>query len=158
MAVKGRKPQAIARASDRISDSRVMAMPMPEVVSLVPDARQCWDIIVRGGTFSDSDEVMVTEFCMAYAANRQAWRDMHDDATGALVLTVNTASGDLRKSPSWTIWKESVDIMRHLSGVLGLDPLTKERLNLTKATTSSIAADIPAKVAKAVKAINAQGD
>ena len=56
-----------------------------------------------------------------------------------------------KKNPNWSVFSEAVDKMRHLSGVLGLDTLTAERLNLTKATTASIAADLPAKIRKAAR-------
>lgn len=154
---KGRKPQAISKRKptpQAITDAMSTVLAAPMVVSMVPDAMECWSICTQSGNFAERDVMMLQELCMAYAANRQAWRNMYDEETGELVLTVNTLTGDLKKSPNWSIWNESANTIRQLSGVLGLDPLTAERLNLTKATTSSIAADIPAKVARAVRDMN----
>jgi hypothetical protein len=55
------------------------------------------------------------------------------------------------QNPDFRTWKDSVNQMRQLSGVLGLDTLTAERLKLTQAATTSLAADIPKKVMEAMR-------
>ena len=129
---------------------------MPETVALLPNAKMCWHIITDDQTrFSVYEQPLLEAYCLAYAASRQAIDNMTESGDGTLEVIVQMPSGAMKKNPNWQVWNEAVDKMRHLSGVLALDTLTSERLNLTRAATSSLAADIPSKVAKAVREMKA---
>lgn len=45
-----------------------------------------------------------------------------------LGTVVKTNNGDVHKAPHWMIWRQSVEVVRTLSGKLGLSPLDRARL------------------------------
>lgn len=125
---------------------------MPITVGSLPAAEECWHVIMDGQTrFTMHELPLIESYCLSYAAMRQATANMTASADGTMSLVVGEPGTMPKKNPSWAVFNEAVANMRSLSGVLGLDTLTAERLNLTKATTASIAADLPAKIRKAAR-------
>lgn len=159
---KGRKPDALAQSHN--APQELFARPldagtgkeisMPDSLRFLPAAEECWHVITDGQTrFSTYEVPLLEQYCIAYAAAQQAIMAMTNLDTGAL-NAVERPVGETktRKNPNWSVWNDATNQMRHLSGILGLDTLTAERLNLTRAATTSIAADIPAKIRAAVRA------
>lgn len=167
----GRKPDELARIGDKPEEAsakaleapptdaatgRVIAMPLS--VAMLPEAEACWHVVMDGQERFRAEEVPLIEaYCVAYAAMRQALGNMTMAGDGTMAITNQTPSGTVRKSPDWQVWTEAVDKMRHLSSVLGLDTLTAERLNLTRAATASIALDLPARIREMAKEANLNG-
>ena len=164
---KGRKPNALAASHG--APLQVQAAPidseeggglaMPSSVAMLPEAASCWDVVAKGQTrFREQELPLLEQYCIAYAAARQALGNLAMEGDGTLAVVVQTPGTMPKKNPNWTVWREAVDTMRHLSGVLGLDTLTAERLNLTRTATASIAADLPAKIrAAAREALDGRG-
>lgn len=124
-------------------------IPMPATVAMLPNAALCWHVVMDNQTrFSAHEVPLIESYCIAYAAMRQAIDNMTQEGNGTIQIITQQKGSAPRKNPNWTVWSEAVDKMRHLSGVLGLDTLTAERLQLTRATTASIAVDLPAKIRK----------
>lgn len=154
---EGRKPkeaqaQIVEKKGAALDANTGAALPVPVSVSLLPEAEECWHLVTDGQTRFRAEEVPLLEsYCVAYAAMRQALGNLAQEGDGTMQITIQTPSGTVRKNPAWQVWCEASDKMRHLSSILGLDTLTAERLNLTRAATASIAADLPAKIRKAAK-------
>lgn len=126
-----------------------VVIPMPATVAMLPNAALCWHVVMDNQTrFSAHEVPLIESYCIAYAAMRQAIDNMTQEGNGTIQIITQQKGSAPRKNPNWTVWSEAVDKMRHLSGVLGLDTLTAERLQLTRATTASIAVDLPAKIRK----------
>lgn len=122
---------------------------VPATVAMLPNAERCWHVVMDGQTrFSAHEVPLIESYCLAYAAMRQAIDNMTQAGDGTMQIIEQPKGCAPRKNPNWAVWSEAVDKMRHLSGVLGLDTLTAERLNLTRATTASIAVDLPAQIRK----------
>lgn len=162
---KGRKPTAISakRHEERMpaeTDKTEMttqpidaqtgiAIPMPATVAMLPNAEECWNTVMMNQTrFSAHEVPLIESYCLAYAAMRQAMDNMTQEGDGTIQIITKMEGCAPKKNPNWSVWSEAVDKMRHLSGVLGLDTLTAERLNLTRAATASIAVDLPARIRK----------
>lgn len=45
-----------------------------------------------------------------------------------LGTVIKTNAGDVHKAPHWMVWRQSVEVVRTLSGKLGLSPLDRARL------------------------------
>lgn len=160
---RGRKPQAkLSRPPDPASVIPVdadsgRAIGMPGYLSENPYAEQAWHLVMDNQTRFRIQEVpLVEQYCMAYAIARQALDNLAN-ADGTVQTFTLSASGDLKQHPDIKTWKEAANQMRQLSGVLGLDTLTAERLKLTRAATSSLAADIPNKVFEAMRTMEERG-
>lgn len=122
---------------------------IPATVAMLPNAELCWHIIMDDQTrFSLHEVPLIESYCLAYAAMRQAMDNMMQDGNGTIQIITQQQGSAPKKNPNWSVWSEAVDKMRYLSGILGLDTLTAERLNLTRAATASIAVDLPAKIRK----------
>lgn len=160
---KGRKPNALAQSHvqpTEIIDAPVDAttgaeLAMPPSISMLPNAELCWHMIMDGQTRYRAYEVpLIEQYCIAYATCQQALDNMIDQENGTLQIAVGGSEYSTpKKNPNFNVWKEAVNTMRLLSGQLGLDTLTAERLNLTRTTTASIAADLPAKIRQVAKEI-----
>lgn len=166
---KGRKPapkavpkkKAIQRKEEAVAAEIIQEpldaatgkiLPMPASVAMLPAAAECWHMVMDNQTRFTAHEVpLVESYCVAYAAMRQAAANMTAQGDGSMEILMQLPGMAPKKNPNWSVFSEAVDKIRHLSGVLGLDTLTAERLNLTKATTASIAADLPAKIRKAAR-------
>lgn len=158
---KGRKPNKLAQchnapqelAAHPIDAQTGVEIKMPEQLSFLPAAEECWHMITDGQTrFSTYEVPLLEQYCMAYAAVRQAQLEMIDVANGRLEVVCHPKDGKPYRNPAFNAWKDATEEMRRLSGVLGLDTLTAERLNLTRASTASIAADLPVKIREAAQA------
>ena len=156
---RGRKPSvSIARPIDPASIVPVDAetggaIDMPPSLAMSPYAEQAWHLVMDNQTrFRRQELPLIEQYCMAYAISRQALDNMAN-ADGTIQTCTTTAAGDLRQHPDIKTWTQAANQMRQLSGVLGLDTLTAERLKLTKAANASLAADIPQKVMAAMKAM-----
>lgn len=160
---KGRKPAPKSAKTDLVkAESKAvvineapldaqtgLVIPMPATVALLPNAELCWHVVMDGQTrFSAHEVPLIESYCLAYAAMRQAIDNMTQEGDGTIQIITQQKGSAPRKNPNWTVWSEAVDKMRHLSGVLGLDTLTAERLQLTRAATASIAVDLPARIRK----------
>lgn len=160
---KGRKPNALAQS--HVQPTEIIEAPvdattgaelaMPASVAMLPNAELCWHMIMDGQTRYRAYEVpLLEQYCIAYALQQQAIDNMIDPETGTLQIAVGGSEYSTpKKNPNFTVWKEAVNTMRMLSGQLGLDTLTAERLNLTRATTASVAADLPGRIRKIAKEI-----
>lgn len=150
---RGRKPTPKLASRD---DQAIEAVPTicpiaPDVVVMNPYAEQAWHLVMDNQTrFRKQELPLIEQYCMAYAISRQALDNMSDEY-GTIKTTCITAAGNVVQNPDFRTWKDSVNQMRQLSGVLGLDTLTAERLKLTQAATTSLAADIPKKVMEAMR-------
>ena len=114
-------------------------------------AEQAWHLVMDNQTrFRRQELPLIEQYCMAYAISRQALDNMSGEC-GTIKTTCLTAAGNVVQNPDFRTWKDAVNQMRQLSGVLGLDTLTAERLKLTQAATTSLAADIPKKVMEAMR-------
>lgn len=156
---RGRKPDVrLSKAPDPAHVVPVAAddefpIEMPAHLAVIPYAEQTWHIVMDNQTrFRRQELPLIEQYCVAYAISRQALDNLAN-GDGTIQTTTLTGSGDLRQNPDIKTWKEAVNQMRQLSGVLGLDTLTAERLNLTRAAATSLAADIPQKVMSAMKAM-----
>lgn len=162
---KGRRPKpksvptAITKKDAETLPAEIVAQPldantgeiikMPATVAMLPNAELCWHIVMDNQTrFSAHEVPLIESYCLAYAAMRQAMDNMTQNGDGTIQIISQVKGCQPKKSPNWSVWSEAVDKMRHLSGILGLDTLTAERLNLTRAATASIAVDLPAKIRK----------
>ncbi len=162
---KGRKPKPksvpteIKKSNVNVLQVNVVSEPldaqtgeiikMPATVAMLPNAELCWHIVMDNQTrFSMHEVPLIESYCLAYAAMRQAMDNMTQNDNGTLQIISQVKGCQPKKNPNWSVWSEAVDKMRHLSGILGLDTLTAERLNLTRAATASIAVDLPAKIRK----------
>mgnify|MGYP000125607538 CR=1 FL=1 len=153
---KGRKPNALAQS--HVQPTEIIEAPvdattgaelaMPASVAMLPNAELCWHMIMDNQTRYRAYELpLIEQYCIAYATCQQALDNMiYPDAGTLQIVTGGSEYSTPKKSPNFTVWKEAVNTMRMLSGQLGLDTLTAERLNLTRTTTASIAADLPAKI------------
>lgn len=160
--MKGRKPKAdaIRRQAPplpaKVIDTCTLDMPIE--LSLLPYAEQCWHIITDDQTRWKSYEApLLSSYCIAYAGMRQAVDNMTDISDGTMEIVVRGPMGGAIQSPNWKVFTDAVKTMRSLSGVLGLDTLTAERLALTKTATASIAADIPGKIMAAMRDMPTDG-
>lgn len=161
---RGRKPEArLAKVPDLAHIVPVDAdtgapIEMPATVAMSPYAEQAWHLVMDNQTrFRRQELPLVEQYCMAYAISRQALDNMAN-VDGTIQTCTTTASGDLRQHPDIKTWTQATNQMRQLSGVLGLDTLTAERLKLTQAATTSLAADIPKKVMAAMREMRAGDD
>ena len=157
---KGRKPNRLAQchnapqelAAHPIDAQTGVEIKMPEQLSFLPAAEECWHMITDGQTrFSTYEVPLLEQYCMAYAAARQAQLEMIDVANGRLEVVTRPEGGKPFRNPAFNAWKDATDKMRQLSGVLGLDTLTAERLNLTRAAAVSMSLDIPTKIREAAR-------
>ena len=141
-----RKPQAIATRHDDIKVLNAVptdATPIPACVEINPDAAEAWYAIAQyEDLFTPADAPLREAYCMEFAFARQATMDMCD-ANGGYKLTVEDDRGNVKKNPAFAVYQDSVKELRMLSGLLGLDPLTRTRLNLNKTAAVSMASDIP---------------
>lgn len=150
---RGRKPAPKLAARDNQGiDAEVAICPSaPEVVAMNAYAEQAWHLVMDNQTrFRRQELPLIEQYCMAYAISRQALDNMSGEY-GTIKTTCLTAAGNVVQNPDFRTWKDAVNQMRQLSGVLGLDTLTAERLKLTQAATTSLAADIPKKVMEAMR-------
>lgn len=154
---RGRKPKAdIVSQPDTahlipVDAETGAALEMPPSLSISPYAEQTWHLVMDNQTrFRRQELPLVEQYCMAYAISRQALDNMCN-GDGTIQTTVSTATGGVAQNPDFRTWKDSVNQMRQLSGVLGLDTLTATRLNLARTATASLAADIPQKIMDAMK-------
>lgn len=161
---KGRKPapKQIKKKDESVEIVKAETLPaapldaqtgkeiaMPVTVAMLSNAELCWHIIMDDQTrFSMHEVPLIESYCLAYAAMRQAMDNMTQSGDGTIQIITQQQGQQPKKNPNWAVWSEAVDKMRHLSGILGLDTLTAERLNLTRAATASIAVDLPARIRK----------
>lgn len=156
---RGRKPEVrLSKPPDPAHIVPVDAetgtmLEMPGSLAMSPYAEQAWHLVMDNQTrFRRQELPLIEQYCVAYAISRQALDNMAN-GDGTVQTCTTTAAGDLRQHPDIKTWTQAANQMRQLSGVLGLDSLTAERLKLTKAATTSLAADIPQKVMAAMKAM-----
>lgn len=150
---RGRKPtpKLAARDNQDIDAEATICPRAPEVVAMNAYAEQAWHLVMDNQTrFRRQELPLIEQYCMAYAISRQALDNMSGEY-GTIKTTCLTAAGNVVQNPDFRTWKDAVNQMRQLSGVLGLDTLTAERLKLTQAATTSLAADIPKKVMEAMR-------
>ena len=144
------EPTALEKAPLDANTGKELATPLS--VQILPAAEECWHVIMDNQTRFTAHEVpLIESYCLAYAAMRQAAANMTAAGDGTMEILVKISGQAPKKNPNWSVFSEAVDKMRHLSGVLGLDTLTAERLNLTKAATASLAVDLPARIRKAAR-------
>lgn len=150
---RGRKPapKLATRDNQDIDAVPTICPQAPEVVAMNPYAEQAWHLVMDNQTrFRRQELPLIEQYCMAYAISRQALDNMSGEY-GTIKTTCLTNAGNVVQNPDFRTWKDAVNQMRQLSGVLGLDTLTAERLKLTQAATTSLAADIPKKVMEAMR-------
>lgn len=156
---KGRKPDKKAQSNIEpvnvvaaaIDPGTGNALEIPELVQLSPAALECWHIITDGQTrFSSFEVPLLEQYCIAYAAASQAAASMIN-FEGGMDIVGYFGGNSKKKNPAFAVWLGAVKEMRQLSGVLALDTLTAERLNLTRAQTASIAVDLPARIREQVR-------
>ncbi|WP_158544573.1 P27 family phage terminase small subunit [Eggerthella sinensis] len=158
---RGRKPEArLAKMPDLahivpVDAETGEAIEMPPMLAMNPYAEQAWHLVMDNQTrFRRQELPLIEQYCVAYAISRQALDNMAN-GDGTIQTNTTTAAGDLRQHPDIKTWAQAANQMRQLSGVLGLDTLTAERLKLTQAATTSLAADIPKKVMAAMREMRA---
>lgn len=144
-----RENNAVILDSTPLDAQSGLVIPIPTTVAMLPNAELCWHVVMDGQTrFSAHEVPLIESYCLAYATMRQAMDNMTQAGDGTIQIITQQKGSAPKKNPNWTVWSEAVDKMRHLSGVLGLDTLTAERLQLTRAATASIAVDLPARIRK----------
>ena len=84
-------------------------------------------VLSEARVLSDADVRALEAYCIHYSNLRKAQE--HVDQNG-FILT--GATGGSIKNPACTVVKESSAEMRALSGVLGLDPAARTRINVGK--------------------------
>ncbi len=73
---------------------------------------------------TDADVRALEAYCIHYSNFRKAQEEVERNG-----FTVAGATGGITKNPACTVVKESAAEMRALSGVLGLDPASRTRIN-----------------------------
>lgn len=92
-------------------------------------ALQAWldiePILSESRVLTDADIRALESYCIHYSNFRRAQESVEADG-----FVVQGATGGLIKNPACTVVKESSQEMRALSGVLGLDPAARTRINV----------------------------
>jgi len=139
--MKGRPPKpkhvlqivGSKRANDREELGIKPSEPMRPPAWLKPRGQEIFlrlvDWLTKMGTLAETDEHVVTRYCVVYCQWEYAARQLQNvDATHVEVLN---ASGEIRfsrASAMATQAKESGEQLRHLETVLGLTPADRTRL------------------------------
>lgn len=84
-------------------------------------------LLIATGVLTDADKQNLVGFCMAYKHMVEGYQDVEENGA---VLTQPT--GTVVKNPAFTAYMESANQMRQFSGLLGLDPASRTRINAGK--------------------------
>lgn len=159
---RGRKPKVDAirrQAQVKTSPTTFVerrALPVPAEVAADPIMSECWENLTSGTSqYTSADTPLLHAYCFAWTACRQAMSNMAM-YEGQLEIDVMTEGGR-KQSPDMKTFRETVNTMRQLSSDLNANPLARIRAGLMEVATHSMAADIPAKVAAAQKALGDAG-
>jgi P27 family predicted phage terminase small subunit len=120
----GDRPDRINRAEPKPAE-----LAIEPTAELPGDAAEVWsrlapDLIAKK-VLTAWDAEAFTQYCLAVAASRAAWRAMQADG-----FVVAGQRGGQVKSPHWQLWRDSLDAMIRFGGRFGLTPSDRAALSI----------------------------
>ena len=89
---------------------------------------QHYEPLLRGaGVLTDADLLAFEKYCHWAEVFELAQKNIRENG-----VTIPTVTGDMKKNPAVTAAKDASAELRALSGVLGLDPAARTRINVPK--------------------------
>jgi hypothetical protein len=150
MAGQGRKPKTEAiRRNHAITIADHAPLAIPSEVASNELMLECWDWTTAGTShFTEADVPMLTLLAQWWAVARQCSANLASES-GGVITQVQTPMG-ARQDPDIRTLQLATNQIRQLSSELGVGPLARTRMGLMKVATASMAADLPAKIFKAL--------
>lgn len=158
----GRRPNALAakREVDGVDVKAVVLNPTvsklakPEAVAAHPVLSEYWDVVCGDGAgFMPEDSQTLQQLVFDYAlADECRAQLMGEDGTFRLFTTVYDDNGFPKQveNPYYKRLRETTQEILKLSGEMGLTPMSRARLGLTKASANAVNISIAETVMKAL--------
>ena len=145
----GRRPKSDAiRRAHQTSQAVVIpdsSLPMPDYIADNDTMRECWEWTVETAShFTEQHVPALATYVYWWATARQCMENLSLPG-GAIITQDSTPMGD-KQHPDIRTLQLATNQMRQLSAELGISPLANARMNLQRAATMTLAADLPDKI------------
>lgn len=159
----GRRPNALAakREVDGVDVKAVVLNPTvnklskPEAVAIHPAMSEYWDLVCGDGAgFMPEDSQTLQQLVFDYAlADECRAHLINEDGTFNLYIATYDNDGFPKQieNPYYRRLRETTQEILKLSGEMGLTPMSRARLGLTKASANAVNISIAETVMKALK-------